>query len=551
MTRDPRRSRRFLKSFAAVLAVSSLCSFQDRPKLELSPELLPAQGKPYREVRRVDKAGKYTVVHKKELEWDKGGDRNGDGKDDRTSVVGEDTKGNKIVCVMLQKSSAVTSQYIAYGLLKPGGGIVWFGRCGYDDAANGTHCEGKDGDGDGAPDVETEGPMKGMVEEYSKVSHDNLDAKKDETGELEGTDDRHYCHFLDGPNAGMNQTRKTKGEWKKQKDCSYKYETEDELTVECPPTVPPDDPGGVGSESGGGIGATGGSGGGGLTGRLGGTVPYMLHAASYALDGFPIDAAGTTWSYQMAINPPLGIPGETAVGDTGGPDGTYRFHEFSIRAGDKLYLSGYGLSNARVVAPATSLEFGSWSVSESTPDYIVFEAASDVLLRDLPILPVPNGYTYIIDGFLVDSSYPVGSSPAHLMGAEFGDYRLAPAPSPWLDLGESSRGAGYWEPRLVADGDIALGSSVTLQLLQGPSGTSLWLVLGLARGDQALLGGTLVPQIDALIPLTTDALGHASYSLPIPDGTPPGTLVFAQVLVPDAGFTEAAFSNALQLTVLP
>lgn len=53
----------------------------------------------------------------------------------------------------------------------------------------------------------------------------------------------------------------------------------------------------------------------------------------------------------------------------------------SINPGDKVKIWGKGVSEALVTNEATTDKFGAWCVKEITPDYVVFEATTKVIVN--------------------------------------------------------------------------------------------------------------------------------------------------------------------------
>ena len=71
--------------------------------------------------------------------------------------------------------------------------------------------------------------------------------------------------------------------------------------------------------------------------------------------------------------------------------------------------------------------------------------------------------------------------------------------------------------------------------------------IGLQRGDQPLLGGTLVPVPDAIAFLVADAQGSASVQITLPPGFGPSVRFFSQAWLLDAtGPQGMTATNALQ-----
>lgn len=125
---------------------------------------------------------------------------------------------------------------------------------------------------------------------------------------------------------------------------------------------------------------------------------------------------------------------------------------------------------------------------------------------------------------------------------------LDPAEGPWLNLGKSLAGASG-APLLYGVGSLAAGSNFSLNLKNAPAGTSALLVLGASRVDLPLVGGTLIPAPDVLVAGLPTGVGSFSISGVTPNGLLPGTDLYFQCWMPDAGaiFGSSA-SNGLKAT---
>ena len=73
------------------------------------------------------------------------------------------------------------------------------------------------------------------------------------------------------------------------------------------------------------------------------------------------------------------------------------------------------------------------------------------------------------------------------------------------------------------------------------------LFVGLSELGAPFKGGTLVPAVDLLVPLTTDAAGGTSLQATWPAGIPPGFNFWVQVWIADPGGPVGfAASNGLK-----
>lgn len=109
-------------------------------------------------------------------------------------------------------------------------------------------------------------------------------------------------------------------------------------------------------------------------------------------------------------------------------------------------------------------------------------------------------------------------------------------------------GGNAGEPLLRGRGN-AQGGATLDWTIAGPASTLGVFVLGLGRSDLPVLGGTLVPQPDALLAFATDALGAAPFALALPPTLAPGTTIFSQTWLLDASGPQGlTATNALQVT---
>ena len=80
----------------------------------------------------------------------------------------------------------------------------------------------------------------------------------------------------------------------------------------------------------------------------------------------------------------------------------------------------------------------------------------------------------------------------------------------------------------------------------GLSESQAVIAVQIAKSQNALFGGTLVPSLDVVLVLSTDPSGALSVSGAWPAGVAGGTVFFAQYLTVDPGAAHGvAFSNAI------
>jgi hypothetical protein len=119
-------------------------------------------------------------------------------------------------------------------------------------------------------------------------------------------------------------------------------------------------------------------------------------------------------------------------------------------------------------------------------------------------------------------------------------------PLSWPELGFAKAGS-FGPPHLTGAGSLVAGSSNLLGLTGASPATVATLVLGLVQLAAPFKGGTLVPAPALLLPLPTDAAGAAALPFTWPAGLPPGTEIFFQTWIPDAGASHGlSASNGLK-----
>lgn len=158
------------------------------------------------------------------------------------------------------------------------------------------------------------------------------------------------------------------------------------------------------------------------------------------------------------------------------------------------------------------------------------------------------------DGFFTEASYRGAFAP----GADWlngwtasSAYGLTPK-TPFTDLGKGL-GGSKGAPVLGGTGTFAGNTSVTLTLSNAAANAPTIMVLGSARIDVALFGGTLIPNVDAgtIAPILTDGSGNANLTFTVPSNFPSGGVVYWQQFVLDAMSPQGfAISNGV-LTTAP
>jgi len=103
---------------------------------------------------------------------------------------------------------------------------------------------------------------------------------------------------------------------------------------------------------------------------------------------------------------------------------------------------------------------------------------------------------------------------------------------PWHDLGFALAGA-HGAPQLVAAGSLSGGSALVIDLAQGQEFAHAYLVVGLSTLYAPYKGGTLVPAVDLLVPMATDAAGALHVEAHWPHGVPAGVPLVLQFWIND------------------
>jgi len=118
-------------------------------------------------------------------------------------------------------------------------------------------------------------------------------------------------------------------------------------------------------------------------------------------------------------------------------------------------------------------------------------------------------------------------------------------PVQWTDLGQGLAGTSG-VPQLTGNGSLIAGAAIQWSLASAKGSTTAWFVAGFSQIQLPLLGGTLVPALDVLIPVSTSGLGTASLSAGLSKSLPSGQEITAQVWLQDpAGPAGWAASNAI------
>ena len=108
----------------------------------------------------------------------------------------------------------------------------------------------------------------------------------------------------------------------------------------------------------------------------------------------------------------------------------------------------------------------------------------------------------------------------------------------------------YGKPSLTASGPLTSGSTVDVELVDALENSPAVLVAGTRNDNLSLLGGTLVPNLEALFFTSTDASGNATWNPAWVDSLPSGSHVYLQAVIVDPlAVNGFAFSNAIDIQV--
>ena len=133
--------------------------------------------------------------------------------------------------------------------------------------------------------------------------------------------------------------------------------------------------------------------------------------------------------------------------------------------------------------------------------------------------------------------------------AEFDNFVFAPR-TPWIDLGQGLARTGGVTPSLEGRGLCATGGSVRLTLTDAMPAQPTFLIIGTDLLQAPFSGGTLVPRLDGLVVLSSDASGGFEFYFQ-PSQVPSGVDLVLQTWTMDPGAVRGlSASNGLMTTSL-
>lgn len=346
----------------------------------------PPAGDPYDYEKCYDERGNPKPGYPKKIPrpFDGGEDVNDDGKKDRKGSTRSDLAGNKIECWCLQKSDK-TPQQFAYAFVPAGTNERrWFGGCYFPNGNNNVICKGE---------IETNGPNKGKVKEYTSVCQDNIDWGPRRNDPPTGKKDLHFKYYNSGDNKGKVQKFKTEGTWEPDgtgPDGKPKYKYKETKRTECPITPPP-------------------------------ATPQELLVATLEPgeieEGFALGFGGTDAPNFTVLSVPETAPFwefhallPTDRGFLDDVPDVWTAIETEIHPGDEFTLTGSGFQAVWMSDEMKSAERGGWVLSEVDDEHATFVATTHAQPE--------TGYPF--GSFFVHSEAKAGTIRWAYMGEEIG-----------------------------------------------------------------------------------------------------------------------------------
>jgi len=128
------------------------------------------------------------------------------------------------------------------------------------------------------------------------------------------------------------------------------------------------------------------------------------------------------------------------------------------------------------------------------------------------------------------------------------DVVIGSIPSPWDYLANELAGVNG-EPCLVGRGPLTPSSSWSMSLTDAAPSSTAFLVVGLSPLFANFKGGVLVPAVDLITPIPTNAAGEINLAGVLSPSAPSGASLWLQYWITDAaGPVGFSASNGLQLT---
>lgn len=120
----------------------------------------------------------------------------------------------------------------------------------------------------------------------------------------------------------------------------------------------------------------------------------------------------------------------------------------------------------------------------------------------------------------------------------------------WFDEGQALAGTSGL-PVLAGSGALNAGALVAVELSNALPLAPGFLVVGFARVDLPLFGGTLVPSLDVVLPRVIGAFGNDTLTLVWPNGMPSGLSAWWQTWIVDVGGPQGVAASNAVLCLVP
>jgi hypothetical protein len=171
----------------------------------------------------------------------------------------------------------------------------------------------------------------------------------------------------------------------------------------------------------------------------------------------------------------------------------------------------------------------------------------------LPGVCVDSFNAVYVTGYTADNLFPTtpgafdtalaGNTDSFVAKFQFG---------PWSGAGPGLAGTGNTIPQLVGNGSLQPSSAGSIVLTQAKPLAQAFLLVGLTPLNATFKGGTMLPNPQLIVPLSTDASGSRMLSWTSwPSGLPAGTELLMQYWIVDAAAPAGfAASNGLS-AVMP
>lgn len=270
----------------------------------------------------------------------------------------------------------------------------------------------------------------------------------------------------------------------------------------------------------------------------------------------PLSSAGQTWNFDIS---------------TTGQNVTW-MSPTSVDPAASIYAANYAITKVEVNVTWIGIPFNNIDVTNQLPPELqsaAFEVAgpAPVAALNQPIVvpgpPMPTAFGATLSlgldangfGFASATNVTLGTLSVNL-GGIFGTQTVTLTKvrlignlsihNAWYDLGNALAGS-TGTPSFVGSGSLAGGSPLTLTLTNAAPLRTTLFVVGLSQLNAPFYGGVMVPSLDILLFLGTDATGGFAIPAVWPNGLPANTSIYMQCWVLNAGGNAVdGASNALR-----